>query len=168
MIWKFTLYRTPNSATFTPFPGGIAKQLVLVRDTRRAKGDGGIGCKPTTVNAVLPLIACLKLPLRIPRKYFLDCYGQDIITAVEYPSLFWTRTYPEEGDLQVFSSVSVSDRLMVLTTKLSRFPLEHTVASIRYPSCNAGAAAFQWMVTLLNIHVKTPHNSTEFHARRGN
>jgi hypothetical protein len=24
------------------------------------------------------------------------------------------------------------------------------------------------MVTLLNIHVKTPHNSTEFHARRGN
>jgi hypothetical protein len=29
-------------------------------------------------------------------------------------------------------------------------------------------AAFQWIVALLNIHVKTPHNSTEFHARRGN
>jgi hypothetical protein len=56
-IWGFAPRgKTPNFASFAPFPGGIAKQLVPVRDARRVKGDGGkvprrgIGREATTVN----------------------------------------------------------------------------------------------------------------------
>jgi hypothetical protein len=96
---------------------------------------------------------CQKPALVNPQKYIDEIYGQEILTAVEYPSLFWTRSCPEEESLQVLSSVSVSESLVVVTTTDSRFPFEQIDASIRYANWRAGAAAFQLMVTLAPLRV---------------